>query len=128
MAWRRTVIELLRAALRVWLLQTDTTLYEMETLLAKQEARWWSIKIQSFKSREHFLRYAGRYVRRPPIAQHRITFIGERSVRFWRKDKKQRRRVYVRARWKSSLIAGLNTFPNAISTRFAALGCSRHAP
>src|SRR5262249_27612041 len=51
--------------------------------------------IQSFKSREHFLRYAGRYVRRPPIAQHRITFIGERSVRFWSKDKKQRRRVYV---------------------------------
>jgi len=96
MAWRRAVIELLRAALRVGVLQANPTAAdEMEALLAKQEARWWSIKIQSFKSREHFLRYAGRYVRRPPIAQHRITFIGERSVRFWRKDKKQRRRVYV---------------------------------
>jgi len=95
MAWRRAVIELLRAALRMGLLQANTTANEMEALLSEQEARWWSNKIQSFKSKEHLLRYAGRYVRRPPIAQHRITFIGEQSVTFWSKDKKQRRRVYV---------------------------------
>jgi Putative transposase len=96
MAWRRAVIVLLRAALRMGRIQANTTADdEMEALLAKQEVRWWSVKIQSFKSKEHFLRYAGRYVRRPPIAQQRISFIGERSVRFWSKDKKQRRRVYV---------------------------------
>ena len=66
----------------------------MEEMLAQQENRWWSIKIQSFKSKEHFLRYAGRYVRRPPIAQRRITYIGERTVTFWFNDKKLRRRVY----------------------------------
>jgi hypothetical protein len=43
----------------------------------------------------HFLQYAGRYVRRPPIAQRRITYIGKQTVRFWYKDKKLRRRVYV---------------------------------
>ena len=43
----------------------------------------------------NFLQYAGRYVRRPPIAQRRITWITERTVRFWYKDKKLRRRVYV---------------------------------
>jgi hypothetical protein len=37
--------------------------------------RRWSIKIQPFKSKEHFLEYAGRYVRRPPIAQRRIKYI-----------------------------------------------------
>jgi hypothetical protein len=44
---------------------------------------------------EHFLRYAGRYLRRRPIAQRRITQVGERTVRFWYKDKKLRRKVYV---------------------------------
>jgi hypothetical protein len=94
-AWRKAVIKLLRTALRAGKLQVDISIDEMEALLAEQEARWWSIKIQSFSSKERFLRYAGRYVRRPPIAQRRITFIGERSVTFWVKDKKLGRRVYV---------------------------------
>jgi hypothetical protein len=68
---------------------------QADEMLAEQENRWWSIKIQCFKSKEHFLRYAGRYVRRPPIAQRRITYIGEQTVRFWYKDKKLRCRVYV---------------------------------
>ena len=53
------------------------------------------MKIQSFRSKEHFLRYAGRYVRRPPIAQRRITHIGEWNVTFRAKNKKLGRCVYV---------------------------------
>ena len=68
---------------------------QMENLLTEQENRWWSIKIQSFTSKGQFLRYAGRYVRRPPIAQHRINYVGEQIVRFWYRDKKLRRRVVV---------------------------------
>ena len=94
-AWRRAVIALLRAALRAGQLCTNTDVAQVEEMLTQQENRWWSIKIQSFKSKEHFLRYAGRYVRRPPIAQRRITYIGKQTVRFWYKDKKLRRRVYV---------------------------------
>jgi hypothetical protein len=48
-----------------------------------------------FENKSHFLQYAGRYVRRPPIAQRRITWVGERTVRFWTKDKKLRRRIEV---------------------------------
>jgi putative transposase len=94
--WRKTVIELVRAALRADLLRTEMTIDQMEAMLIPQEKRWWSVKIQSFESKEHFLRYAGRYVRRPPIAQRRITCIAERSVTFWTKDKRlSRRRVEV---------------------------------
>jgi hypothetical protein len=32
----------------------------------------WNIHIKRFSSKSHFLRYAGRYLRRPPIAGHRI--------------------------------------------------------
>lgn len=96
MCWRKAVIELLRAALRAGFLKTEMTVHQMESMLIQQEKRRWIVKIQSFESREHFLRYAGRYVRRPPIAQRRITCISERSVTFWTKDKRMGgRRVNV---------------------------------
>ena len=50
----------------------ELTADQMEAMLTGQENRWWSIKIQSLGSKEHFLRYAGRYARRPPMAQRRL--------------------------------------------------------
>jgi len=94
-AWRKAVIALLRAALRAGQLRTKLVADQMGDLLTHLEKCWWSIKIQSFDDKWHFLQYAGRYVRRPPIAQRRITWIGKRTVRFWYKDKKLRRRVEV---------------------------------
>jgi hypothetical protein len=94
-AWRKAVIGLLRAALRAGQLRTELTAYQMGDLLTHLGKCWWNIKIQSFEDKWHFLQYAGRYVRRPPIAQRRITWIGERTVRFWYKDKKLRRRAEV---------------------------------
>ena len=94
-SWRRAVIDLLRAALRAGQLQTKMTIDQVEEMLTQQGGRWWSIKIQSFQGRTHFLQYAGRYVRRPPIAQRRITHIGKRTVKFWFIDKKLHRPVDV---------------------------------
>jgi len=94
-AWRKAVIGLLRAALQAGQLRTNMTVNQMEAMLTQQEKRWWSINIQSFEDKEHFLRYAGRYVRRPPIAQRRITFIGKRTVKFWFKDKRLHQRAEV---------------------------------
>ncbi len=94
--WRDAVIKLVRSAYRSRRLKTEMTFEQLEAMLKHWAARWWSVKIQSFKSREHFLRYAGRYVRRPPIAQRRITWIGKRAVTFWAKDKKLRCLVEVR--------------------------------
>jgi hypothetical protein len=93
--WRRSVVRLLRAALRAGILQSETTAEELEEMLARQEERWWSIKIQTLGSKEHFLRYAGRYARRPPIAQRRIIRIDETTVTFWTRDKKLKCRVEV---------------------------------
>jgi hypothetical protein len=94
-AWQKAVIALLRAALRAGQLRTELSPNQIGDLLNHLERCWWSIKIQSFADKWHFLQYAGRYVRRPPIAQRRITWIGERTVRFWYKDKKLRRRAEV---------------------------------
>jgi len=95
-SWRRAVITLLRAAFGAVQLQTELTVDQMEDLLNHLERCWWSVRIQSFEDKWHFLQYAGRYVRRPPIAQRRITWIGEREVKFWYKDKILRRLAEVR--------------------------------
>jgi len=85
--WRSAVLNLLRTALRQGKLTTEMTIDEMEAMLTKQE-RWWSVKIQSLDSVEHFFQYGGRYARRPVIAQRRITHIDDQTVQFWAKDKR----------------------------------------
>lgn len=93
--WRASVIRLIRTAYRAGRLRTAMTSNELEKVLEYWAERWWSVKVQAFKSREQFLRYAGRYVRRPPIAQRRISWIGKDGVAFWTKDKLLRRLVEV---------------------------------
>jgi len=93
--WRFAVITYLRAALKAKVLTSDLSPQELRTRLKKQYERWWSIDIDHFASKKHFLRYAGRYVRRPPIAQYRFVKITDREVRFWTKDKIQKRRVNI---------------------------------
>jgi len=76
--WRFAVITYLRAAVKAKVLASDLSPRELRIRLKKQYERWWSIDIDHFASKKHFLRYAGRYVRRPPIAQHRFVKRAER--------------------------------------------------
>lgn len=109
--WRSAVIKLIHAAYRSGRLRTEMTLEQLEAMLTRWATRWWSVKIQSFKSREHFLRYAGRYVRRPPIAQRRITRIGNGSVTFWTKDKKLRRLIDVQYSLEEFILSWIQHIP-----------------
>lgn len=93
--WRYAVISLLRAALRVGKLRTSNAMEEVESLLNTQEQRWWSVKIQAFSCKRHYLGYAACYVRRPPIAQRRITNVGKNCVSYWTRDKRTGCRIYL---------------------------------
>jgi len=93
--WRFAVITYLREALKAKVLNSDLSPDKLRTVLTNQY-RWWSIDVDHFESKKHFLRYAGRYVRRPPIAQYRLVEITDREVRFWTKDKIRKRRVKIR--------------------------------
>jgi len=94
-SWKKLVITLLRAALRAGCLVSALTNRELEHLLTREEGRWWSIHIQRFKGKEHFLRYAGRYARRPPIAEGRIQEVSNGLLSFWYKDKRLKQRQTV---------------------------------
>jgi hypothetical protein len=95
--WRSAVLGLLRTILREELLRTTMTVDEMEVMLTEQE-RWWSVKIQSLDSVEHFFQYGGRYARRPVIAQTRITDLDldSQTIQFSTKDKYSSNRIQIR--------------------------------
>ena len=93
--WRFAVITYLRAALEAKVLASDLSPTTLSTCLKKQYERWWSIYVDAFASKTHFLRYAGRYVRRPPIAQYRFVKITDQEIRFWFKDKILKRRMNI---------------------------------
>jgi len=86
----------LRAALTKGLLASDTSTEKLRVLLKTQYERWWNLYVDPIRSKWHFLRYVARYVRRPPIAQHRFTKITDGEVEFLTKDLKQKRVVTTR--------------------------------
>ena len=94
--WRDAVVSYLLQALAAGVLDSESDLESLEELLKAQGERWWNIRIQGSQTKEHFLRYAGRYVRHPPIAQHRITKVTDREVEFWKKDLKLKQRIKLR--------------------------------
>jgi hypothetical protein len=60
---------------------------------------------------QHFLRYAGRYARRPPIAQRRIIEISQQEIKFLAKDRRLHRQVTVRLTPKEFLAAWTQHIP-----------------
>jgi hypothetical protein len=94
--WRYAVITYLREALAKKVLRSEVSTEELKAVLRTQYERWWNINIAHFHSKSHFLRYAGRYVRHPPIAEHRFIGITNQAVKFSTKDLKQKRVVETR--------------------------------
>ena len=90
---RYAVITLLREAAQAGGLHTDMDRAALRRLLTAQYERWWNIDIKRFRSKKQFLGYAGRYARRPPIAQHRLRGIGRQEIRFVTKDTRTKRTV-----------------------------------
>ena len=93
--WRYAVIMYLREALTANLLSSNSSPTELKALFTAQYERWWNINVDHFKSKWHFIRYAGRYVRRPPIAQHRFLEITKATVQFWAKDLRLKQTVKI---------------------------------
>jgi Putative transposase/Transposase zinc-binding domain len=94
--WRDAVITFLRSALKADILGSNLESEEVSRVLNKQSQRWWNIYIDGLVSKSHFLGYAARYVRRPPIAQRRFVTVTAREVEFLTKDKKEKRVVTTR--------------------------------
>lgn len=84
--WRHAVIAYLRLAFKAGLLKSRLTTIELRRLLANKYEVGWRVFLQSRILKRHFLGYAARYIRRPPIAQHRFREIDGLWVKFLTKD------------------------------------------
>jgi hypothetical protein len=82
-----------QAALNKGVLVSKVNNGRLRVVLDTESDRWWNVYIDPIRSKWHFLRYVARYVRRPPIAQHRFTKITDREVEFLTKDLKEKRIV-----------------------------------
>ncbi len=91
--WRYAVITYLRVALSKGLLASEVSTTELRVMFETQYERWWNVYVDPIRSKWHFLQYVARYVRRPPVAQHRFTNITNREVEFLTKDLKEKRVV-----------------------------------
>jgi Putative transposase/Transposase zinc-binding domain len=84
--WRHAVITYLRLALEAGILKSDLENADFAELLADKYDVDWKVLMQAQVSKRHFLGYAARYIRRPPIAQHRFRKIDGSTVTFVTKD------------------------------------------
>jgi hypothetical protein len=87
-AWRYAVIGYLAEALKEGVLMSEFSVEELTQLFEAQYQRSWHIHIGRRMSKAHFLCYVGRYIRRPPVAQHRLTRVTDNEVEYLAKDTK----------------------------------------
>lgn len=91
--WRYAVIRHLSASLKASIIESDESPSLLQQKLDTQSKRRWIIHAKRLQTKTHVLAYAGRYARRPPIAQHRFRHCDRQSVRFVSKDTRTKRVV-----------------------------------
>jgi hypothetical protein len=100
-SWRRAVTDHLGRALKAGVLKSDLGSEKVGRLLSIVQARHprWIIFLDRIASKAHFLRYAARYVRRPPIATWRLLKVTSNGVDFLAKDTRAGMMVQTRCRF-----------------------------
>lgn len=84
--WRFAVTSYLWKANRDGLLHSSAMPAEFSDLILAQTQRPWNIHITRRMTKQHFLGYAGRYIRRLPISQKRILDVAPEKVVYQSKD------------------------------------------
>jgi len=92
-AWRFAVVTFLSEAHKRSVLRSSLSREELLNLFMTQCKRRWSLFISRNRSKAYRLRHDGRYIRRPPIAQHRLTRMGNQEVQYLAKDTKNKQFV-----------------------------------
>jgi hypothetical protein len=85
-SWRYAVLAFFAEALKKKLVRSDVFGKPLMDELEVQQKREWHLFVSAAMSKAHFLQYAGRYVRRPPIARHRLSILSNRTIEYLAKD------------------------------------------
>jgi hypothetical protein len=79
--WKYAVVTHLRGAIKARVLTSNLKMQVIQRVLTRAYERpYWIIHIDKITSKSHFLRYAARYIRRPPIASWRLLEIKDGTI------------------------------------------------
>lgn len=107
LAWRYGVIFLLSEALKRNTLKSSLPAEELIAMLAAQYKRTWNIFVSRKSSKAYRLKHDGRYIRRPPVAQHRLKRSSDNEVEYLAKDTRTKQfvqRRYILSEFVSTLM------------------------
>ncbi len=93
--WRRDLLDYLTMALKDGQLASELASPKLMQLFEKHRDMWWSVKVDYFRTKDAFLNYISRYLRRPPLAEYRLLSSNGREVSFSAKDKRLGQRVTI---------------------------------
>jgi Putative transposase len=93
--WRFAVGALLSEAYKKGVLRSNLSGEEFQGLLETQHRRIWNIFMSRSGSKAYWLKHDGRYIRRPPVAQHRLARVGIDRVEYLAKDTRNKRPVLM---------------------------------
>ena len=85
-AWRYAVIAFLAEALKRKVLKPTLFGKDLMNIFEIEHKREWHVFITHGMSKAHFLQYAGRYIRRPPVARHRLKIFKDATVEYLAKE------------------------------------------
>ncbi len=91
LAWKLAVLTALDTASKDNVLKSDLSRDEFDSILETEGRRKWNVYVSPLVSKSNVIDHIGRYIRRPPIAQYRLTRIDDHHVQYRVKDTKNRR-------------------------------------
>src|SRR5690242_826263 len=92
-AWRFALVALLSEACKKNILKSDLSSKDLQAMLAAQYKREWQIYVNRARSKSYQLKHDGRYIRRPPVAQHRIMSVDNGQIEYLAKDTRHKQFV-----------------------------------
>jgi Putative transposase len=90
LAWRLALIAYLEAAVSAEALRSALNSNELLQILETERRRSWNIFISRKVPKSIVINHIGRYIRKPPIAQYRLTRLNEAEVQYLAKDTRKR--------------------------------------
>ena len=90
LAWRYALLGYLHAAACNGVLKSGVNNDKVIGILEAEAKRDWNIFVGSYVSKRNVVDHIGRYIRRAPIAQYRLTRVNDHEVEYQAKDTRNR--------------------------------------
>jgi hypothetical protein len=88
LAWKLALLTALDTASKHGVLESDLGRDEFSNILETEGRRKWNVYVSAGVSKNHVIDHIGRYIRKPPIAQYRLSRIDNHHVQYRVKNTK----------------------------------------